>query len=232
MRSTRRIGRQYSATRGCCRSLIQVAGVDACPIGWVAVELIDHRFNTALSRPTFTGVMAALQEAAILAVDIPIGLPDSGRRAADQLARNFVGVRRSSVFFTPSRQLLEGPWSAGLGISKQAHGLGSRILEVEAAMDDHVYEVHPEVSFRAMKQAELRFSKLSWNGLAERRSLLAHQGIVLPEKFGEVVGALPPDDLLDAAAAAWTAHRIVTQAAQSLPAAVPGASDRAIAIWY
>jgi predicted RNase H-like nuclease len=212
--------------------LIQVAGVDACPRGWVAVELMDQRFIRALTRRSFAEVMAALPADAIVGVDIPIGLPDGGRRAPDQLARDFVGARRSSVFFTPSRQLLEGPWAAGLGISIQAHGLGKRIFEVEAALDDRIYEVHPEVCFRAMKGDELRFSKLSWNGLAERRSLLAQHGIVLNERFDDQVGALPPDDLVDAAAGAWTAHRIATNAAGSLPATLPRTGHRPIAIWY
>nr|WP_231640215.1 DUF429 domain-containing protein [Micromonospora sp. NRRL B-16802] len=40
---------------------------------------------------------------AVIGIDIPIGLPDTGRRQADVLAYKLVGPRRSSVFMTPVR---------------------------------------------------------------------------------------------------------------------------------
>ena len=164
----------------------QSIGVDGCPGGWVAVELRDGHFSGAAFRPSFAEILTTFPEATAVAVDIPIGLPESGQRAADIAARAFVGVRRSSVFTTPTRELLETAWRPGLGITIQSHGLGQRIFEVERAIDegrrqDRIYEVHPEVSFAAMKGGPLAEPKTSWNGQQHRRRLLRATGIDLPD---------------------------------------------------
>ena len=76
------------------------------------------------------------------------------------------------------------------------------ILEVDpiAAKDDRIIETHPEVCFRAMKGEPLAYSKKTWNGQGERRSLIADAGIDLPQHLPDA-GKVPPDDVLDAAAA-------------------------------
>jgi predicted RNase H-like nuclease len=45
----------------------------------------------------------------LITIDIPIGLPDTGSRAADHAARVAVGPRWQSVFLTPIRAALEAP---------------------------------------------------------------------------------------------------------------------------
>ncbi len=217
--------------------MIRSLGVDGCPGGWVAVELNDGSFAQAMVRSSFADVLTAFPEASAIAVDIPIGLPESGQRPADRAAREFIGVRRSSVFPTPTRQLLETPWRSGLGITSQTHSLGPRILQVElalneSAMADRIYEVHPEVSFAAMKGSPLAEPKTSWNGQQVRRRLLRATGIELPDDLPSV-GIVPADDLLDAAAAAWSANRIAAGKAVTLPSKPPAASrGRVVAIWY
>ncbi|WP_441248866.1 DUF429 domain-containing protein [Kitasatospora sp. McL0602] len=89
-------------------------------------------------------------------------------------------------------------------------------LAVCWAADDRLVEIHRE----------------SWAGQAARRALLAHAGIALPDDLGEV-GSVPPDDILDAAAAAWTAHRFLDGQAVSLPDPPQlDARGRPVAIWY
>jgi predicted RNase H-like nuclease len=44
---------------------------------------------------------------AVVAIDIPIGLPDTGRRQADLEARAVVGPRWRSVFLSPVRAALQ-----------------------------------------------------------------------------------------------------------------------------
>jgi predicted RNase H-like nuclease len=211
--------------------MIRAVGVDACPGGSLAIELVDLRFGRALIETFFKQILAAFPEATI-GVDIPIGLPESGRRPPDQFARTFVGPRRSSVFFTPTRRLLEMPWGPGLGISKQAHGLGPRIRDVEQALHSGVFEVHPEVSFKAMKNGYLTFPKTSWNGFCERRGLLMAQGVELPDAL-PLAGVAAPDDVLDAAAAAWSAHRVAAGWSKTLPETpTEDTSGRPVAIWY
>jgi predicted RNase H-like nuclease len=116
-------------------------------------------------------------------------------------------------------------------MSKQSYAIGAGIFEVDAALQDRVYEVHPEVCFAAMKGEPLPYSKRSWNGLMERRRLLAGVGIEIPDDLAGP-GAIPPADVLDAAAVAWSAQRIATGLAKALPESPPAHSGRPVAIWY
>jgi predicted RNase H-like nuclease len=119
-------------------------------------------------------------------------------------------------------------------MSRQAWALRAKILEAEAFITDHpnTIEVHPEVCFRAMKGEPLNFSKKTWNGQMERRALLSAKGIDLPDQLDEITGKAPPDDLLDAAAAAWTAWRCVRGRGEALPGSDsrPPLTDRGL-IW-
>ncbi len=180
-----------------------VAGLDAARGGWVAVVTEDGSFIRAFIAPTFRDALAELADAAVIGVDIPIGLPESGARAADVAARAFIGPRRSSVFATPTRAAIECPSYAEArrvlpSLSAQSYALGTKILDVEADLDDRVCEVHPEVSFTALAGRHLRHSKRSWNGQMERRRLLAGAGIELPDEL-DGGGAAAADDVLDAA---------------------------------
>ncbi|MGI8774085.1 MAG: DUF429 domain-containing protein [Actinomycetota bacterium] len=221
-----------------------VVGVDAYKNGWVAVALRNRSVERCGVYPRFLDLLDDHPGAAVVAVDIPIGLPVSSGREADGLARRFVGPRRSSVFPTPPRSVLEAASypdalamckSLGVaGISKQSFGLAPKIQEVDeiARSDERVFEVHPEVSFRGMAGQPLKYSKKSWNGASSRRLLLAQHDIVLPEDLGEA-GLAPVDDVLDAAAAAWTADRIARGKAVSLPSPPEQVEDgRLAAIWY
>ncbi len=118
-------------------------------------------------------------------------------------------------------------------LSQQAWALLPKIREVDAlaTADDRIYEVHPEVSFRAMARVELPRKK-SWEGAQRRRDLLAAEGIVLPSDLGDA-GRAAVDDVLDAAAAAWTANRIARGDAATLPdPPEPSYDGREVAIWY
>ena len=181
-----------------------------------------------------------------IAIDIPIGLPDDGRRrAADEQARTLNGRRASSVFYAPARSaLLLEPFAAanaesvrltGLGISQQVYALRTKILEVEDWLPGSpvpAWEVHPEVSFAVANGAPLAHAKSTWAGAEERRRILAVQRLA-------VEGALEPggryaavDDVLDAAIAAWSARRLVRGEGISVPdPPVTGPAGRAIAIW-
>jgi predicted RNase H-like nuclease len=218
---------------------MQIAGADVWKGQWIVVVLDDGRFDQAFLAPSIEAASAQLPEATILAVDMPIGLPEAGQtRLADVAARNFIGPRWQSVFMTPCRDLLEAPTHAKAnelaraegwaGISAQAYALGPQILQVQpvAESDNRIYEVHPEVSFAAANGAPLPWSKSCWNGSALRRNILRDQGIVIPDDLGEA-GAAGVADMLDAAIAAWSAARVAHGDAESHP---PRA-DRIGAIW-
>ena len=193
-------------------------GIDGCKAGWMAVAIgpdgvVDARVFTEL-----TAVLAAFAEADAFAVDMPIGLPERGRRRADEEAHRFVGPRRSSVFFAPPRPALLVPYTEALavapGLSRQAYGLGAKILEVEplAGREPRVLEVHPECSFRALAGEPLEHPKTTWAGFRMRVRLLEAAGIAVPE-----LPDLPILDTVDAAAAAWSGLRAARGEAGTLP---------------
>jgi len=212
---------------------IRVAGVDLAGGGLAVVVLEENSVVEAFRCETFAD--ALLVDAQVVAVDVPIGIPDAGERAADRSARRFVGPRAASVFATPIRPVLEAQTYAeargvaseltGKSISAQAYGLRDRILELDeyAHDDERVIEVHPEVSFRELAHRPL-LSKHRTDGLAERRALLEQAGIEVPAS----VPRIAEPDLLDAIVAAWSARRYALGEAVALP---EGHSARIGAIW-
>src|SRR6266540_774852 len=212
-----------------------VAGADACRGGWIAVILDGDHFADSIFTPTFAKLLGSLPDARVVAVDIPIGLPSDGVREADVAARAFVGPRRSSVFPTPPRAALVAATYAEArrvlpSLSAQSFALGKKILEVEACLEERVFEVHPEVSFAALAGRPLGHSKRSWNGQMERRWLLASAGIDLPDEL--TAGQAAADDVLDAAIVAWSAARKARGQAATIPPDPPVQDGRAVAIWY
>jgi predicted RNase H-like nuclease len=112
-----------------------VAGVDACRGGWVAIVVDGSGFVDSRLAPTFREILDRTPGAAEIGVDIPIGLPADGARAADIAAREFVGPRRNSVFPTPTRAALAAATYAEArsvfpSLSAQSYALGKKILEV------------------------------------------------------------------------------------------------------
>jgi len=189
-------------------------------------------------------VVAQVGHVDVVAVDIPIGLPLSGRRAADVAAQRFLDSRRSTVFTTPVREALTAATLSeaiavsrartGAGISAQAYALRRQVLEVDGWVEGagvDVREVHPEVSFAVMSGARMASPKRTWSGVHERLAALAGAGIRLPAELGPAGRAAGIDDVLDAAAAAWTARRIAGGEAVSFPSPPEQLDGRPAAIW-
>jgi predicted RNase H-like nuclease len=225
-----------------------VLGADACPAGWIGVVLSADRV-CAVVHAEIGGLVelaAAGEPLDAIAIDIPIGLADSGPRQADLLARKAAGPRYASVFVTPVRAaLLAETYPAALaasrdltgqGISSQAYRLRAKILQVDrwrrGPQPCPVVEAHPELSFAAMAGTPLRDSKSTWAGAVRRRQLLAAQGIDLDGDLGLAGLRVGVDDVLDAAAVAWTARRVADGAARRLPTEPERFSDGVdCAVW-
>lgn len=232
-------------------------GVDAAGAhGWVSVLVGERGFVAAEVAPTVAELIAAADRIAAeqagscgrlaaVGVDIPIGLVDGPVRSADVAARAYVKPRHSSVFAAPHPSVVGLTDYAEVlavlaaqgrpGLSKQAFGLFASIREVaELAHDPRVVEVFPEASFRAMAGHPLVWSKKTWNGAAQRRALLvsAQPRIVLPDELDRA-GRVPVDDVLDAAAAAWSAWRFArgTATAHGDPEELDPVTGRRIAMW-
>jgi predicted RNase H-like nuclease len=182
-----------------------------------------------LLRPEDTD-FSELRDVSLLAIDIPIGF---GPRLADSAARAYLSGAASTVFTTPPREVLEMPFGPGLGVSAQSHALGPRIIHVTAlaSTDERIYEAHPEVSFRAMKRGvPLHYRKKSAGGVLERVELLRQQGIELRQLYEAASAGI--DDVLDAAACAWTAQRVARGEAKTLPDLPELVNGRRVAIWF
>ncbi|MBD3926548.1 DUF429 domain-containing protein [Nocardioides cavernae] len=213
---------------------VPVLGVDACPAGWVGVVIDPERRASVFVAPDITGLVDLVRErhdVPVVAVDIPIGLPDGGGRQADAEARRVLVGKASSVFSTPVRAAVEAATyeearAANLAatggrtsVSAQAYALREKVLQVDAWVRGRpgarVIEVHPEVSFARMTGAPLLARKKDADGVRARREALAAHGIVAPAWFrGAGFGE---DDLLDACAVAWTAVRHALGASESYP---------------
>jgi predicted RNase H-like nuclease len=210
-----------------------VTGIDGCAGGWAAVTLsvdadADAPAVSVTVARTLDGLGLALD--GVTGIDMPLGLLAAGWRTADLLARLALGRRGSCVFAIPPRPVWEQQAYpnanqscrelSGRGMSIQAWGLRGKLLEADefrgAAAAPPLYEVHPELSFAALAGgAPVADSKHTPGGRAIRRALLARARIALPPR---VTGAAE-DDLLDAAAVAWSARRIAAGTACVLPGA-------------
>ncbi|HEU5241268.1 MAG TPA: DUF429 domain-containing protein [Ornithinibacter sp.] len=211
---------------------VPVLGVDGCPGGWVGALLVPGaprpRVVVAPRIAELVETVRAEVDVAVVGIDIPIGLPDSTIRQADVLARRALPGRASSVFTTLTRPAyLAGSrveadavnrGLSGQGVGAQAFALRDRILEVDewlrARPTVEVVEVHPEVSFTTMAGAALP-GKRTPQGQAARLEALAAAGIARPSVLrGSGYAA---DDVLDACAVAWSAHRRAVGDARTLP---------------
>ena len=204
-----------------------VAGVDGCRAGWIVVH-----DGGVMVQPDFAAVLAALPDNAVVAVDIPIGLTDRyevGGRECDRSARARLGhVRGTSVFPAPPRpalaaRSLDAARSLGWPATTQALNIAAKIDQVDRvmtpALQERVFEVHPELSFAELNGGlPVVSKKRRRTGRDERCVLLGRTGVPRPERprAGEA-----EDDLLDACAAVWSASRIERGDDQVLPRSPP-----------
>jgi len=224
---------------------IWLAGVDGCPSGWVVAFVQADRPEVRVRVvPRFADVLAAPETPAIIAIDIPIGLPERaghGGRAAERAVRPLLGARQSSVFSVPSRAAIaaqdyreacrialltsEPPRK----VSKQLFMLAPKIREVDAALRAdpalarHVFEVHPELAFwrlnggAALSEPKKVKSRPYEVGLALRRRLLVSAGLPAMAVEAAPPKGAGPDDLIDALACAAIARRIHAGLARPFP---------------
>jgi predicted RNase H-like nuclease len=136
-------------------------GVDGCPGGWIAVWQQDGGEPSVRVFPDFAALIATFPGDTIVAVDMPIGLPEfsqRGGRGPEALVRPLLGERQSSVFSIPSRAAVYAEtapfttvaeWYAAhrrasevamrtsdppRGVSIQAFGIFPKIREIDALL--------------------------------------------------------------------------------------------------
>ncbi|PZO03371.1 MAG: DUF429 domain-containing protein, partial [Hyphomicrobiales bacterium] len=222
-----------------------IAGVDGCKAGWIAaiLDLAGSAPPTFRVVPRLADLLAETQAPALIAIDMPIGLPDridGSGRGPEQAVRPMLGQRQSSVFSIPSRTAVEAldyrevcrlalaTSQPPRKVSKQGFHLFPRIREIDAllraapALRDSVFEVHPELAFATMCGEPLTPPKkikgrINPAGMDERRALLLAAGIppdTLHEPPPRGAGA---DDALDALAALVVARHILDASGRPFP---------------
>lgn len=203
--------------------MVAVAGVDGRRGGWV-VATVDVADEPRLVSLDYVASLAPMLHAdlAVIAVDMPIGLADSGRRACDVAARALLQPHGSRVFPAPPRAALAHPddyaaacqaavTASGKALSRQTWNLIRAIAEVDALADDpRIIECHPELAFALMNGHPLDEKKKTSAGREVRLELLRRW---LPDLADPAYG----DDGLDALACAWSASRLAHDEALTLP---------------
>jgi len=142
-------------------------GVDWAGNGWVAARHEGDRIEVEFF-PTVLILWRAHADAAPILIDVPVGLRETGKRAADQAAASMLGGRRSgSVFFTPTRPAVEAPNieaakrrqdPPSFGVQNQAWAIVPRIREVDGFLQEYAddvgatqfLEAHPELCFAGL----------------------------------------------------------------------------------
>lgn len=236
-----------------------VAGVDGCPAGWaVVLRRLDGAGECAFTvMPDFAAIIADPRRPVVIAVDMPIGLPDRvgpGGRGPEREVRRHLGERQSSVFSVPSRAaVMEEDYRRSCAVavrtsepprkvSKQCFHLFPKIREIDRlmtpALESRVYEAHPELAFwrlngeRPMALPKKVKGRPHPPGLDERTGLLLRHGYdrgFLGQPLPRGVGG---DDLIDAAVLALTAAHIALGEGRSFPT-VPERDGKGLrmAIW-
>lgn len=227
------------------QNTLWLAGIDACAAGWVAA-FVRPQGDAVTCRVVddFAAILDAPESPHIVAVDIPVGLPQRsgpGGRAAENAVRPLLGARQSSVFSVPSRAAIacdeyRAACAAALEssdpprkVSKQLFNIAPKIRAVDALLRARpdaarrVYEVHPELAFwrlngdAALGEPKKVRGRSHAPGLALRRDLLAAAGLPRHIVTMPPLPGAGPDDLLDALACAIIARRIHVGIARPFP---------------
>lgn len=201
-----------------------VAGADGCRGGWILFKVNLGTMNHWVEKVTQLSSILTKRPDGLqcLGIDIPIGLLDVPR-TCDVVARQKLGQPRGcSVFPAPCREALAAATHSqssainkrvtGKGMSCQAFGIVPKIKEVDdvitSVIQSWAVEVHPELCFWAMNNSSpMKHSKKKAKGRAERIALLRQIFPRIETLVADRPNGVAVDDLLDAAAAAWSALR-------------------------
>ena len=215
---------------------MRALGLDGFSKGWVAVLLDGDRREISFLCDIADALTVRFDR---LAIDIPMGMDDEGRRDCDRLAREelrphtsrvFTGARRWlwEEFDDPDKANIEALRRGQKRVSRQLWHLGPKIMQVDAFVRENpdldIREVHPELVFKRLNAGEPLPSKKSEAGMILRRQLLMREGFEEIDQWltrSRMGRGAKADDVLDACAAAMAARApagCVPQGAASMDA--------------
>ncbi len=211
-----------------------VVGIDGAPGGWLAVI-----WGKTVTHQLFPNLSDAMQlDGEIVAIDMPIGLPELSGRTVEKIARQMLKGKASSIFSVPARAAIESENASyqeacliNLQLSKppkkfsrQSYGIFPKMRELDRIMtpelQTRIHEVHPELSFAEMNNRKAVLSKKTRaEGRIERIRLLSSSGF----PWSQMPSAtylkkdVADNDIVDACACAWSARRILEGQALCIP---------------
>ncbi|MBB3771075.1 putative RNase H-like nuclease [Angulomicrobium tetraedrale] len=204
---------------------MRVAGADGCKGGWAVVIVEPDGTARAERVSRLADLFDRPLHPDILAVDMPIGLPErieAKGRAPERLVRPLLGGRQSSVFSIPSRAAVHAGVDATVpeperyrhacataratstpprAVAKQGFAIFPKIMEIDRWLRDnpalrpHVHECHPEVSFWAMNGGAPLDTPKKVKNAAHKPGLALRRALLQAAGF-------PPDPLAPFAARA------------------------------
>lgn len=208
-------------------------GVDGCRGRWLSVSDSGGALQYAVV-DTIRDLMQAYSGAALILIDIPIGLPSAVCRVrpCDAAARKVLKDRSCTVFPAPSRPAAHATDIAaarvaninelGSSLSEQAWGICKKIAEVDGFLlttpkaEVRIREMHPEVCFWSLNgHRPMPHSKKSREGVAERLVVLEAIEPRTRTLYEQVMAEtlrknVQRDDILDALVGCLTARAIAT----------------------
>ena len=194
-------------------------GLDGFTHGWVAASIDDagtHYFDYS---PTVSRLLSKPFKRAM--IDMPIGLPDTGRRRCDLEAASFLGssvfpgVRRNLWTFESQKAAntyywsIEGPRT---GVSIQLWGIREKVKQLDEYMtpdkQKKIKETHPELVFWALAGKQKLARKKDALGREQRVSILKQLGFKELDSWLNWLGrtGIKKDDLIDACVCAVAAR--------------------------
>ena len=215
-----------------------IIGIDGCKSGWFSIwENQDKSIHSSVfSNLNELKNFFKNESQLILGIDMPVVLSEVIPRQADQLARKLLSKKASSVFTAPTPEMLDQPnYEKASLVSKRLFGksmslqswyLFPKIKDVQTMIhheDMQIYEIHPELSFRAMNNEQVILeSKKTQEGFALRNALLSmhFKNFIFDDIRNQHARKdVMDNDILDALAVLWSAKRIQSNQASYLPQA-------------
>lgn len=129
-------------------------GVDGCKAGWIAAVAEPSEPHRLAVYPSFGDLITDVPPDSVIAVDMPIGLPDrieGAGRPPEKLVRSMLGERQSSVFAIPARPVVEcgaqmtGTTEKDYPLHQRASALAKTLSEPPKGVSIQAFYLFPKI---------------------------------------------------------------------------------------